>query len=137
MAANPYKESMSFGRRVGAHVAVAERVLGHRLPEGATVHHVNEDKHDNRPENLVVCPSEAYHQWLHKRMRAFAATGDANALRCQQCGTYTDQYDIVVKQSGKRQVSTHRACLRRAWSEKYYRQKARDGYVRGPYRKAV
>jgi hypothetical protein len=51
------------------HVLVAERALGKPLPKGAKVHHVNGIKSDNRPENLVICPDEAYHQLLHKRQR--------------------------------------------------------------------
>lgn len=57
------------GRRTYEHIVVAERALGRRLPKGAIVHHVNLDTHDNRPSNLVICPSEAYHRLLHKRMR--------------------------------------------------------------------
>lgn len=57
------------GRRTYEHIVVAERVLGRRLPSGAVVHHVNLDTHDNRPCNLVICPNEAYHRLLHKRLR--------------------------------------------------------------------
>lgn len=56
-------------RRTYEHIVVAERALGKPLPNGAVVHHVNLDTHDNRPCNLVICPDEAYHRLLHKRMR--------------------------------------------------------------------
>lgn len=51
------------------HVLIAEKALGKPLPKGAQVHHVNERKGDNRNNNLVVCPSDAYHKLLHQRMR--------------------------------------------------------------------
>ena len=60
------------GRRL-EHRAVAERVLGKPLPPGAEIHHVNESKLDNRPENLVICQDHAYHALLHSRLAALRA----------------------------------------------------------------
>lgn len=62
------------GKRVGQHVLVAEKALGKPLPKGAVVHHVNGKPWDNRPENLVVCPNQAYHALLHARMRELGIT---------------------------------------------------------------
>ena len=58
------------GGRTYEHIAVAEKALGRRLPKGAVVHHVNENRSDNTPTNLVICPNEAYHRLLHRRMKA-------------------------------------------------------------------
>ena len=71
--ADQYKQAnRSFSKKY-EHVAVAERALGKPLPLGAEIHHVNEDKSDNRPENLVICPNAKYHALLHMRMRAIAS----------------------------------------------------------------
>jgi hypothetical protein len=72
---------------VREHVLVAERSLGRYLPDGAVVHHANEDRTDNRPENLVIC-DRAYHMLIHQRMRANAACGNPNWWKCRVCGRY-------------------------------------------------
>lgn len=73
------------GKIVLEHTWIVERVLGKKLPEGAEIHHVNENRTDNRSENLVVCQDRAYHQLLHLRMRAFAECGNPNWRRCIYC----------------------------------------------------
>lgn len=92
------------------HVYIAERALGKRLPVGAVVHHANGDPSDNRPENLVICPSMKYHGLLHIRMRALDATGDANKRKCKFCGVYgTPGVDVTVLATGH---VYHPACNR-------------------------
>lgn len=76
------------------HRAVAERVLGKPLPPGSSIHHVNEDKTDNRPCNLVICENEAYHQLLHARMSAKAACGHAHWWKCQFCKQWDEPENL-------------------------------------------
>lgn len=76
------------GKKKQAHVIVAEKAIGKPLPLGAEVHHVNEDKSDNRPENLVICQDRAYHKLLHVRATAMAACGNPNFRKCPFCKTY-------------------------------------------------
>lgn len=68
------------------HVAVAEAALGHYLPDGAEIHHVDEHKHNNANGNLVICQSHAYHKLLHVRARVVKGGGDPNTQRiCSTC----------------------------------------------------
>lgn len=68
------------------HIRIAENALGKKLPKHAEVHHVNEDKRDNRNCNLVICPNCKYHRLLHARMRILKAGGDPNTDKiCSSC----------------------------------------------------
>src|SRR5579862_7979123 len=69
-----------------AHVMVAERALGRRLPAGAVVHHVDGNPANNAAKNLVICPNQAYHLLLHARQRIVDAGGSpAQQKICKTC----------------------------------------------------
>lgn len=70
---------------VSEHILIAERVLGYPLPLKAVVHHVNEIRHENRNNNLVICENSAYHTHLHRRMKALKLGGSVHALQCLFC----------------------------------------------------
>lgn len=65
-----YRHIYVDGKKILEHVHLAERALGRPLPHGAVVHHMNKQPADNyTPFNLIICPNQAYHMLLHKRMR--------------------------------------------------------------------
>lgn len=115
-----YKMFMVNGKAKMEHVLVAERALGRELRGTEEVHHVNEIKSDNRPENLVICPSRAYHMLLHKRMRALAGCGHADWPRCKRCSGYG------APETFTKSGDEHRECSRRYRKEHYGRVKDRQ-----------
>lgn len=89
------------GRKKQQHVLIVERVLGKPLPPGAEVHHVNENRADNRHENLVICPDKAYHKLLHVRMAARDACGNPNYRKCPFCKEYDDPENMRNNKSSR------------------------------------
>ena len=62
---------------VHEHRVVAEQLLGRSLTDDEVVHHVDGNKRNNTPDNLMVLPSQSEHAKLHLRDRAFWNGGDA------------------------------------------------------------
>lgn len=73
------------GAQKDEHIFVAERALGKRLPKGAEVHHVDENRQNNAGSNLVICQNRAYHKLLHRRMRRLRDCGSFDLKRCWKC----------------------------------------------------
>lgn len=94
------------------HIVLAERALGKPLPKGARVHHVDYNKRNNAPENLVICPSESYHKLLHIRTDALDACGHASWRKCSFCQQYSPPEDMY-KIAGLTESYYHRACEKR------------------------
>ena len=93
------------------HVLIAAAALGKTLPQGAHVHHVDGNPLNNRNENLVICPDNAYHQLLHRRERALDACGHADWRKCHLCKRYDAPENLVVTPRGaKGDRVYHNAC---------------------------
>ena len=56
------------------HRTVAEKKIGGRIRPGYEVHHINNNKKDNRPSNLVVL-SRSDHRKIHARQLKRLKTG--------------------------------------------------------------
>jgi hypothetical protein len=112
---NGYLDMRIDGRRVNEHILVAERALGKPLPKGSVVHHANQNKLDNRPNNLAIFPNEAYHKLIHMRMAARDICGNPDWRKCWICGKW-DEPSTLLGTNGRPQ-RWHSVCARR------YRQK--------------
>lgn len=91
----------SNGKKKFEHVLVVEKALGHELPAGAEIHHINENRQDNRATNLVVCQNKAYHKLLHVRATALETCGNANFRKCPFCKQYDDPKKMMHNKSSR------------------------------------
>lgn len=93
------------------HVQVVERVLGKPLPPKAVVHHIDENRSNNHPANLVICPDHAYHALIHRRMRALAECGHAHWRKCWICKKYDDPKNLAIPKREDKGCIQHLSCL--------------------------
>lgn len=58
---------------VAEHIQVATEERGRPLAEGELVHHINLDKHDNSPSNLVIASRQQHANW-HNQLEEIAVS---------------------------------------------------------------
>ena len=71
---------------VYVHTIVAENKIGRLLRGGEVVHHLNENRRDNRPENITVT-NQSVHAATHRK-----EAGEKRVkLKCPNCSTVFDR----------------------------------------------
>lgn len=103
------------------HRQIAQKALGRPLPLFAVIHHVDENPWNNENTNLVICPSEAYHNLLHMRSAAYDVCGNANWKKCYVCKQYDEESNLRPVRKRNRNITTfyHNSCVRAyVWERK-------------------
>jgi hypothetical protein len=109
------------------HSLKAARAIGRPLKNEERVHHVDGNGKNNRPHNLVVCPSEEYHKLLHSREEALDECGNAGWKKCRYCKVYSDP--VLLKSYNRKDAKTpryyHPSCHRDAVAELRLKRKTK------------
>ena len=78
---------------VPEHFLIVEGVIGRPLERVWVIHHINEDKKDNRPENLFIFPSN----YLHSRYHCLKRKGYLDAITESNLTAIRDNPDKTFK----------------------------------------
>jgi metal-responsive CopG/Arc/MetJ family transcriptional regulator len=96
---------------VKEHILIIEKAYGINVTSEMEIHHKNENRADNRLENLVLCANVAEHRLLHQKLRALKSCGNENYRKCPFCKKY-DNPSNMNEQKHKEYESTyfHSSC---------------------------
>lgn len=100
------------GKVYQPHLVVDSIAPGVYQPEkGHKIHHVDGNKYNNEPNNLVLCEDESYHRLLHTRTRALKECSNANWRKCNICKGYDSLDKLLTRENGKGSIHHwHKAC---------------------------
>lgn len=90
------RASAGKGRYVFEHILMMEILLGEFVPLGKIVHHKNEIRDDNVPNNLQLLSDPRHHVEVHRIARAVAGCGNPDWRKCTICGAYDNPENLTA-----------------------------------------
>ena len=90
------------------HRLIAEEKLGRKLRKREIVHHINENKQDNRPENIRVLENIAEHRLRHRSKNSnLRLPNESNPIITCLCGCGLEFRKVDVVGRPRMYVSGH------------------------------
>jgi len=94
----PNHQRAGYNNYVPEHILIAEKILGHPLHPFVVIHHPNGNQ-DN--SIFVICENQAYHLFLHRRLRALMACGHPSWRKCKFCKEYDAPENLYIFKNGE------------------------------------
>ena len=93
------------------HILVMEEALCRYILPTEVIHHIDNDKTNNHPSNLMLFTSNGEHIMYHTKLRAFDACGNYNWIKCHHCKNYDDPKNLHTYKNKKGvTVGYHNKC---------------------------
>jgi hypothetical protein len=117
-----YLQKVYNGKLTRDHVYIIENIMGKPLPSRAVIHHVDGNKHNNNPKNLVVCQDRRYHGLLHRRINALTACGNPNYRKCTYCKKWDAPENLIITKRRSGNINYDGPIYHRECKQKYHRR---------------
>ena len=89
------------------HRIIAEQKLDRRLRIGELIHHINNDRTDNRPENLKIVGNNAEHLVYHRKYFGRRFPGEKNPVLECRCGCGMTFFKFDMTRRPRQYISGH------------------------------
>lgn len=93
--------------RIYTHVLVMSQKIGRALVDEEQVHHIDENRSNNHPDNLMLFANAKEHLAHHAQERAFAACGERFFMKCRYCKDYDDPVNMKVYSNANGSAQAH------------------------------
>ena len=113
------KVGIGYQRAEYEHRLIVEKAIGKKLPAQATVHHIDGDRANNSNHNLLVCQDAAYHNLIHYRTDALAASGNASYVKCCYCKEWGPPDELTIVKLKKRCMHAYHKSCNKEYQRKY------------------
>jgi len=107
------------------HRVIVEKIIGQELPVKAVVHHIDGNRGNNDPSNLVVCNDDQHHRLIHRRARALKECGHPDWRQCYYCKQWDAPENLYIPPKGG--AVEHRACGRKYRAEYVKNKRIAEG----------